>query len=107
MKLLKGDQILITAGKDKGQKGTVDRVFPKSDRILVQGVNLYKRARRGFAGQPGGMIEFARPLYLGNIVLLCPKCGKQTRVGYLLDKRGEKTRICKKCKAIIERIRSK
>lgn len=102
MKLHIGDQILVTSGKDKGQKGTVDHVFPVKDRVLVQGVNVYKKARRGFGNKPGGMIEFSRPLSTASIALLCPKCAKPTRVGYLVDKRGEKVRICKKCKAVIE-----
>lgn len=100
MKLLTGDQVLVTSGRDKGQKGPIEKVFPRKARVRVTGINLYKRARKGFgASARGGMIEFARPLPVASVSLICPKCGKQTRVGYTVDKKGEKTRICKKCKA--------
>lgn len=102
MKLHKGDQVLVTAGKDKSRRGKIDKVIPTKDRILIQGVNVYKKARRGFAGKPGGMIEFSRSLPTASVALLCPKCAKPTRIGYLVDKRGEKVRICKKCKAALE-----
>lgn len=102
MKLKTGDQILVTVGKDKGRKGKVEKVFPKENTILVPGVNIYKRARKGFGGQKGGLIEFSRPLGMGKVALLCPKCDKPTRVGTRVDKKGEKSRICKKCGFLIE-----
>lgn len=94
--------MLITGGKDKGQKGMVERLFPLRGRVLVQGLNVYKKSRRGLGGQPGGMIEFSRPLPVANVALICPKCGKPTRIGNLSDKRGEKLRVCRKCKAVVE-----
>lgn len=98
MKLQKGDEVVITAGKDKGKRGKVEKVFPKKDRVLVPNVNVYKKTRRGFRGEKGGIFEFSRPLPSANIALVCPQCGKPTRVAYRVDKRGEKTRICAKCK---------
>ena len=93
MKLHKGDQILVTAGKDAGKKGKIEKVFPKEARVLVAGVNMYKRHQKKRDEQhPGGIVEAARPLPIGNVALVCPKCGKQTRVGYLVTK-GEKVRI--------------
>ncbi len=97
MKLKKGDQIIVTAGKDKGKKGKVDAVFLSNQRVLVGGVNMFKRHRKARDEKnPGGIIDFARPLPVGNVALVCPKCGKQTRIGYVVTK-GEKVRICKKC----------
>ncbi len=97
MKLKKGDQIIVTAGKDKGKKGTIERVDTKESTVVVGGVNIYKRHEKKRDEQhPGGIVEFARALPVSNVALVCPKCGKQTRIGYLVTK-GDKVRICKKC----------
>lgn len=101
MKLHTGDQVIITAGKDKGQRGTIEKVYPQKDRVVVADKNKYKKFRKKFGDQAGGVIEFSRPLPTANVALLCPKCGKQTRISYLVDKRGEKTRVCAKCKSEI------
>lgn len=106
MKILTGDQILITGGKDKGQKGVVEKVFPKENKVVAQGLNVYKRFRKGFGNQAGSVIEFSRPLPMGNVSLLCPSCGKQTRVKFEVDKNGDKTRICAKCKKTIQKGKS-
>lgn len=102
MKLKTGDEVVITAGKDRGKKGKIEKVFPKEDRVLVPNVNVYKRTRRGFGGQKGGIFEFSRPLPVANIALICPQCGKPTRIAYREDKRGDKTRVCAKCKREID-----
>ena len=97
MKIKKGDQIIVTTGKDKGRKGKVDVVNPTRNTVLVPGLNLYKRHQKKRDEQhQGGIIEYARALGMGKVALLCPKCGKQTRVGYVVTKK-EKERICKKC----------
>jgi len=101
MKIKKGDQIIVTIGKDKGRKGKVDAVNPVAGTVTVPGVNVYKRHQKKKDEQhQGGIVEFARPLSMGKVALICPKCGKQTRVGYVVTK-GEKERICKKCEARI------
>lgn len=98
MKIKKGDQVIVTMGKDKGRKGKVDAVYPKTNTILVSGVNIFKRHQKKRDEQhQGGIIEYARPLAMGKVALLCPKCGKPTRAGYVVTK-GEKERICRKCK---------
>lgn len=102
MKLRVGDTVLVTAGKDKGKKGKIEKVFPKKDRLLVPGVNVYKKTRKSFGGQKGGIFELARPLSAGNLALICPQCGKPTRISYRLDKRGDKARVCAKCKREID-----
>lgn len=97
MKFRKGDQIIVTAGKDKGKKGKIDAVYTADQSVLVGGVNMFKRHRKTRDEKnPGGIIDFTRPLPVGNVALLCPRCGKQTRIGYVVSK-GEKVRICKKC----------
>jgi large subunit ribosomal protein L24 len=101
MKIRKGDQIIVTAGKDKGRKCKVEHVNAAEGSVTVPGVNVYKRHQKKRDEQhQGGIIEFARPLGMGKVALICPKCGKQTRVGYVVTK-GEKERICKKCEARI------
>lgn len=101
MKFRAGDDILVTGGKDKGRRGKVEKVFPKKSRVRVAGLNVYKRHRKGFGGEQGGIVEFSRPLPLSNIALVCPNCSKQTRVVLHLDKNGDKLRACAKCKRII------
>ena len=97
MKLKKGDQIVVTAGKDKGRKGKIEAVNVAAGSVLVPGINIYKRhMKKRDDKHPGGIIEFARPLLMGNIALVCPKCGQPTRVGYLITGK-EKLRICRKC----------
>ena len=102
MKLRVGDDIIVTAGRDKGNRGKIDRVFPKESCVRVLGVNVYKRHKKGMGGEKGGIIEFARPIPIGNVALICPSCQKPTRVVYFVDKRGEKARICAKCKRVIK-----
>lgn len=97
MKFKKGDQIIVTLGKDKGRKGKIETVYPKEGTVLVPGINMYKRhMKKRDEKHPGGIIEFARPLGMGKIALLCPKCGVQTRIGMSITGK-EKIRICKKC----------
>ncbi|MEK7165815.1 MAG: 50S ribosomal protein L24 [Patescibacteria group bacterium] len=97
VKLKKGDEIIITIGKDKGKIGKVEQVIKKESTVLVPGLNLYKRhMKRRDEKQTGGIVDFPRPIPLGNVTLICPKCKKPTRVGFIVAK-SEKHRICKKC----------
>lgn len=100
MKLRIGDEVLVTVGKDKGRTGKIEKIFPKKSKVLVPEINVYKRHRRPVPalGIKGGILEFSRPMPVGNIVLMCPSCKKQTRIGYSVLKDGEKIRICRKCK---------
>ncbi|OGF98857.1 50S ribosomal protein L24 [Candidatus Gottesmanbacteria bacterium RIFCSPHIGHO2_02_FULL_39_14] len=101
MKLKKGDEVIITAGKDKGKRGKIDRTYPKKETVLLPGLNIYKRhLKRRDEKNPGGIIPLPRPLPVANVALICPKCGKQTRVGYKIDK-NKKSRICRKCHSAI------
>lgn len=97
MKYKKGDNIIVTVGKDKGRRGKIEKVLPTKNRVLVPGVNMYKRhAKKRDEKNPGGIIDFSRPLPVSNISLICPKCNQKSRIGYLITKQ-EKIRICKKC----------
>jgi len=98
MKFHKGDQIIVTGGKDKGSKGKIDRIFEEDQTVLVAGVNMYKRhLKRRDDKNPGGMVDLPRPLSVGKVALLCPKCKQPTRIGFEITTKGKK-RVCRKCK---------
>lgn len=103
MKIKSNDNVRILAGKDKGKKGKVAKVIQKENKVVVEGANVIKKhikAKRG--GTKGQIVTFAAPIDASNVMLICPKCGKETRVGYLVMENGEKRRICKKCDQEIE-----
>lgn len=95
-----GDEVKITAGRDKGAKGKLEKVFPKEDKVVVAGINLYKRHRKATRNKPAGIYEIARPVATANIAIICPKCSKVTRVGFATEAKT-KHRICKKCQGVV------
>ena len=97
MKLIKNDEVIITKGKDKGKRGKIEDIITKEIKVLVPGVNLYKKHYKSrIQNRPSEIIEITKPLPVGNVALICPSCKKQTRIGYKMDNK-EKVRICKKC----------
>lgn len=101
MKLKKGDNIIVIRGKDKSRKGKIEKIFPKTDKVLIPGINVYKKhARQQSERKKGGIIEIVKPLPASNVALLCPKCNKPTRIGYQISK-SDKKRICRKCQSLI------
>lgn len=100
-KLKIGDTVKITAGKDKGREGKIEKVFPTQATLLIPGINIYKKHVKGAGEQKAGIYDIARPLSIAKVALVCPKCKKVTRVGFKLVG-GEKVRICKKCKKEID-----
>lgn len=101
MKIKKGDKIRVITGKDKGREGTVERIYEKSNKALIQGINLYKRhLKKSDQAKQGGIVDVPRPIDLAKVSLICPKCKKLTRIGYKLEK-NKKFRICKKCESKI------
>ena len=97
IKLKIGDTVKVLAGKDKGREGKIERIFPKKEKVLVPGVNIYKKHVKGAQGRKGGIYDVPRPLPYSKVSLICPKCKKNTRVGFKVLK-DEKVRMCKKCK---------
>ena len=98
-KIHKDDNVEILAGKDKGKRGTVIRVFEKNGhvRVIVGGANLVKKAiRRRNQQDAGGIAEVEAPLDISNVGLVCKKCGRPVKVGYKLDG-DKKIRVCRKC----------
>ncbi len=101
MKIKKGDNILIIAGKDKGRTGKIMKALPKELKILVEGINLKKKhVRPKREGEKGQVVEIPAALDVSNVKIICPKCGKAARIGYKTEK-DIKNRICKKCRQII------
>lgn len=101
MKIKKGDKVKIIYGKDKGRTGTVEKVYPKQNKILIPGTNLYKKHIRKNEKMPqGGVVEIPRPLDISKVMLVCQKCGKTTRIGIEINK-GKRLRTCKKCRSKI------
>ncbi len=101
MKLKKGDNVKVVRGKDKGKNGKIEQVFPKINKVLVNNVNLYKRHLKARSQtKPSEIVTLTKPLAEENVILICPKCHKETRVGYKIEK-GVKSRVCKKCEAEI------
>ena len=92
-----GDEVQITAGRDKGTKGKVEKALIGENKLVVHGVNIYKRHRKVSRSQPAGIYEITRPIPVANVAIICPKCTKTTRVGFIKEGKT-KYRICKKCK---------
>jgi large subunit ribosomal protein L24 len=98
LKIKKGDRVRVLTGKDRGKDGNVTRVLPATGKVIVDGVNIAKKHQRATkATMQGGIIDKDMPLPVANVALLCPSCGKTTRVGYKIDGDGTKVRVCKKC----------
>jgi large subunit ribosomal protein L24 len=97
LNLKKGDEVVVLAGKDIGRRGTITRVYPDANKVIVDGVHLVKRHTKP-KGQvmQGGIIDKEMPIHISNVALWCGKCGA-TRVGYRIDADGSKHRICRKC----------
>jgi large subunit ribosomal protein L24 len=105
LKIRTGDPVQVMAGKDRGKRGTVLRVLPSEGRVLVEKLNMVKRhtkprpAPRSSGSQqvlPGGVIEREAPLPVSNVQLVCPSCGKPTRIGYRQTP-DHKVRVCRIC----------
>jgi large subunit ribosomal protein L24 len=97
MKIIKSDKVKILIGKDKGRTGEVVRAFPKTNKIVVKGLNLFKKHVKPSQNQKGGIVEKERPILASKVSLICPNCQKTIRVGYEIDKSGSKYRVCRKC----------
>jgi large subunit ribosomal protein L24 len=108
MNIKKNDKVMIIKGKDKGKAGKVLQVLTGRDKASVEGLNLLiKHMRPKRQGQKGQRIEFPAPISAANLMLVCPKCGKPTRVGVKFvavgtDKKMKKFRTCKKCRQVID-----
>lgn len=95
MNLVKGDNVIVIAGRDKGKTGTIQKVIPESNRVVVENVNLRKKHKKPTQQNPdGGIVEIYAPIDASNVMLLDPKTKKPTRVGHKIVK-GKKVRVTK------------
>ncbi|MVB12626.1 50S ribosomal protein L24 [Caprobacter fermentans] len=93
-----GDTVIVLNGKDRGKKGKVLQVSPKEGKVIVEGINMVsKHVKPRKMGEEGGIVKAEGALYACKVQLVCPHCGKTTRVSHKLYEDGTKERICKKC----------
>jgi large subunit ribosomal protein L24 len=99
MKLKKGDMIQVMAGKDRGRQGKIEKVLVAENRVLVPGLNQYKKHRKSQGeGKPGEILTLSRPFNISKVAMICTKCKQVTRIGYRYDEK-KKVRVCRKCEA--------
>ena len=101
MNIKRDDKVVVLSGKDKGKQGKVISADPKAMKVIVEGVNVAtKHKKPQKQGEEGGIIKVETPIYVSKVQLVCPKCGKGTRVAHKIEN-GKKSRVCKKCGAEI------
>ncbi|ADC89392.1 ribosomal protein L24 [Thermocrinis albus DSM 14484] len=110
-KLRKGDTVVVLRGRERGKVGKIIRVLREEGRVIVEGVNLVKKHVKAIPNvREGGIFEVEAPLHISNVMLVCPKCNKPTRVGFRIVQEGgtlRKYRYCKKCNENIDVVREK
>ncbi len=98
MNIKKGDTVEVLSGNDKGKTGEVLEVIPKTEKVIVKGVNIRKKhVKPRKQGEEGGIISVECAIHSAKVNVVCSKCKKATRIGYEEDKNGNKVRVCKKC----------
>lgn len=102
MKIKKGDNVIVTTGRDKGVKGEVLGVITETRRVLVQGVNVVKKHQKPSQASAGGIVEIEKSIHVSNVALVDPKTDKATRVGYKILKDGKKVRVTKRSSETVE-----
>lgn len=102
LKVKKGDTVQVLSGNDKAKTGEVLEVLPKAEKIIVKGVNVRKKhVKPRKQGEESGIIPVECPIHMSKVNVVCPKCGKATRIGFKVEK-DQKVRVCKKCGEIIK-----
>jgi len=95
-----GDTVVVISGKDKGKSGKVNKAFPQTGKVIVQGVAMVKRHQKARGqGMPGGIINKEAAIAASKVMLLCDKCGKASRLAHSVLPDGSVVRVCKKCGA--------
>lgn len=96
MKIKTGDTVIVRVGRDRGKIGVVEKAFPKDSKVLVSGVNLYKKHQKPTQQDAGGYIDKNLPIHVSNVAILDPETNRPTRIGYSVGEDGKKKRIAKK-----------
>jgi large subunit ribosomal protein L24 len=103
MKIRKNDTVLVIAGKDKGKKGKVRFAYPRKQQVLVEGINFIKKhSRARGAVRQAGIIDLEAPIPVSNVMLLCDKCSKPSRIGFEKLGDGRRVRVCRSCHEVID-----
>ena len=104
MRIKKNDRVRVISGKDKGKEGKILRRIPARDLVVVEGVNMVSRHVKPSQKNPqSGIVKQEAPIYASKVMLVCPQCGKATRVGCSFLESGKKVRVCRKCSEVIDR----
>jgi large subunit ribosomal protein L24 len=101
----KNDNVIVITGKDRGKRGRVLKVLAEKNRLVIEGVNIIKRHTKPNPGKQikGGVVEREAPLHASNVQVVCPECGKATRIGRKILGDGRKVRICRKCEGVVDK----
>jgi large subunit ribosomal protein L24 len=101
----KNDQVYVITGKDRGKTGRVMRVFPREQKVLVEGVNMVKKAMKANPGKnvKGGIVEREQPLHISNVAVVCPETNAPSRVGREILQDGSRVRVAKKSGAVLDK----
>ena len=101
----RNDNVVVITGKDRGKRGRVLKVVPSTNRLIVEGVNFIKRHTKPNPQRQikGGVVEREASLHASNVQLVCPECGKPTRLGRKILGDGRKVRICRKCEGVVDK----
>ena len=101
----KNDNVVVITGKDRGKRGRVLKVVPDTNRLLVEGVNIIKRHTKPNPQRQikGGLVEREAALHASNVQIVCPECGKPTRLGRKVLGDGRKVRVCRKCEGVVDK----
>jgi large subunit ribosomal protein L24 len=101
----RNDNVVVITGKDRGKRGRVLKVVPDKNRLIVEGVNFIKRHTKANPQRQikGGVVEREAPVHASNVQLVCPECGKPTRLGRRILGDGRKVRICRKCEGVLDK----
>jgi len=103
MKIKKGDKVKILKGRDRGKTGKVQNVSSEKNKLTIDGLNLsVKHARPRKQGEKGQRIQYPAPMDVANVMIICPKCSKPSRMGYKILEDKKKVRLCRKCKEVID-----
>jgi large subunit ribosomal protein L24 len=103
MNIRKNDTVLVIAGKDRGKKGKVRFAYPKKQQVLVEGINFIKKhSRARGAVKQAGIKDLEAPIPVSNVMLLCDKCSKPSRIGFQKLEDGRRVRICRSCREVID-----
>ena len=103
MRLRANDNVMVTKGRDRGKRGRIQRTFPKEGKVVVEGVNVVMRHTKATGGiRQAGIIQKELPIQATNVILICTRCNRPTRVTARTLADSSKVRVCQKCKEVIE-----